>query len=95
MCRSPNSSANPGLADGTRSVPATFVGHVKSSLAARLRLVPRNGCLVEVSLHEGWALKRRRVLVNAAPTTPRLAEGNERKCRIPRGRSWCQQHRSA
>ena len=28
MCRSPNSSANHGLADGTRSVPATFVGHV-------------------------------------------------------------------
>ena len=29
MCRSPNSSANHGLADGTRSVPATFVGHVR------------------------------------------------------------------
>ena len=28
MCRSPNSSANHGIADGTRSVPATFVGHV-------------------------------------------------------------------
>ena len=28
MCRSPNPSANHGLADGTRSVPATFVGHV-------------------------------------------------------------------
>ena len=32
MCRSPNSSANRGLADGTRSVPATFVGHVKREL---------------------------------------------------------------
>ncbi len=27
MCRSPNSSANHGIADGTRSVPTTFVGH--------------------------------------------------------------------
>ena len=27
MCRSPNSSANHSIADGTRSVPATFVGH--------------------------------------------------------------------
>ena len=28
MCRSPNSSTNHGLADGTRSVPATFFGNV-------------------------------------------------------------------
>ena len=40
MCRSPNSSANHGLADGTRSVPATFVGHVKKArrIARQLNL---------------------------------------------------------
>ena len=27
MCRSPNSSANHGITDGTRSVPTTFVGN--------------------------------------------------------------------
>ncbi len=37
MCRSPNSSANHGLADGTRSVPATFVGHVSFGIPELFR----------------------------------------------------------
>ena len=35
MCRSPNSPTNCGAADGTRSVPATFVGNVLITFSQR------------------------------------------------------------